>query len=163
MRRFAFLLATLLLPAALPAQVMPTTVVRRGAGAGAADGEPVSFILEHAQDLELADSQRTALMNLRRRLRASNAPFQRQLDSLREMLSISMEPRRGGPTEEDRKKLARFEELARPFTDSMRVNNEAATGQARQLLDSLQLTRLDSISSRGRAGAGRRGQRPPDP
>ena len=60
-------------PVASSAQVMPATVVRRGGANGLAmsDGEPISFILEHAQVLDLVDSQRVSLMSLRRRLRTS--------------------------------------------------------------------------------------------
>jgi hypothetical protein len=153
-----FLLA---LPAALPAQVMPSTVVRRGGAGGLAmsDGEPISFMLEHAQVLDLVDSQRTNLMSIRRRLRAANAPHMKQLDSLREMLGISLEPRPRGLTDEDRQKLQRLEELSRPITDSIKVNNDAANLQARAVLDSAQVVSLDSLVVRERGTIG--GRRPP--
>jgi len=155
-------LCLLALPAALPAQVMPSTVVRRGGAGGLAmsDGEPISFMLEHAQVLDLVDSQRTNLMSIRRRLRAANAPHMKQLDSLREMLGISLEPRPRGLTDEDRQKLQRLEELSRPITDSIKVNNEAANLQARAVLDSAQVVRLDSLVVRER---GTIGGRPPPP
>ncbi|HEY5544528.1 MAG TPA: hypothetical protein VIK50_00595 [Gemmatimonadaceae bacterium] len=163
MPRLALLLALILsaLPAALPAQVMPATVVRRGGANGLAmsDGEPISFILEHAQILDLVDSQRTSLMSLRRRLRATNAPYMRQLDSLRETLGISLEPRQRGLNDEDRKKLQRLEQLSQPITDSIKVNNDAANLQARGLLDSVQVVRLDSLVLRERGTIG--GRRPP--
>lgn len=166
MRRTTFVFSALLLaaPAVLPGQVMPTNVVRRGAGANGlamSDGEPISFILEHAQVLDLADSQRTRLIDLRRRLRVTNAPLMRQLDSLRNVLSLDMEPKPRGLTDEDRKKLARFEQLSQPFSDSIRVNNEAATLQARLMLDSVQVVRFDSIAVRERGAIG--GRRPPGP
>jgi hypothetical protein len=48
MRRLSILIAfsLLALPAMVPAQVMPATVVRRGGASGLAmsDGEPISFI-----------------------------------------------------------------------------------------------------------------------
>lgn len=165
MRRLSILIAFsfLALPAMLPGQVMPATVVRRGGASGLAmsDGEPISFILEHAQVLDLVDSQRTNLMSLRRRLRATNAPFMRQLDSLREMLGISLEPRPRGLNDEDRKKLQRFDQLSQPITDSIKVNNDAANLQARGLLDSVQVVRLDSLVVRERGTIG--GRRPPPP
>jgi hypothetical protein len=156
------LLLLLSLPAVLPAQVMPATVIRRGAaadGMAMSDGEPISFVLEHSQELDLVDSQRTALINLRRRLRSANAPFMRQLDSLRESLGLSLEPRDRGLTLEDRNKLQRFEQLSQPISDSIRVNNDAAILQARAFLDSAQVVRLDSlvVSERGTIG----GRRPP--
>lgn len=154
-------LCLLALPVVLPAQVMPATVVRRGGANGLAmsDGEPISFILEHAQVLDLVDSQRTSLISIRRRLRSVNEPYLRQLDSLREMLGISLEPRPRGLTGDDRKKLQRFEELSRPIADSMKVNNDAANLQARALLDSVQAVRLDSLVVRERGTIG--GRRPP--
>lgn len=142
---------------AVPAQqVMPATVIRRGeaAGPGPLD-EPISLILEHAGLLDLTDAQRTSLMNLRRVLRRANDPYLARLDSLRELVGISAEPRRGG---EDADKQARLDSLARPVTDTIRINNSAAGLQARAVLDSAQVARLDSILGAGRGG--RRG-RPP--
>jgi len=163
--RLALLSALCLMaaPVILPAQLttMPATVVRRGGANGLAmsDGEPISFILEHAQVLDLVDSQRTSLMALRRRLRAANGSFMRQLDSLREVLSISLEPRPRGLTDADKKKLQRFEQLSQPITDSIKINNDAANLQARGLLDSVQVVRLDSLVLRERGTIG--GRRPP--
>ena len=162
MRRPTLLIFPVLLcaPVILPAQFtsMPASVVRRGAnGPAMSDGEPISFILEHAQVLDLVDSQRTNLMALRRRLRATNEPLMRQLDSLREVLSISTEPRARGLSDDDRKKLQRFEQLSQPIADSIRINNDAANLQARVLLDSVQVVRLDSLVMRERGtGSGRR-------
>ena len=148
-------------PAVLVAQDMPTRVVRRGAPNGMAlsDGEPISFILEHAQVLDLVDSQRVGLMSLRRKLRSANDPFMRQLDSLREYLGLSLEPRERGLSDDDRKKLQKFEQMSQPITDSIRINNEAARVQARALLDTIQVARLDSLVVRERGTIG--GRRPP--
>ena len=163
MRRSTILiiLGLLAAPAAVPAQVMPATVVRRGGANGLAmsDGEPISFILEHAQQLDLVDSQRVSLMSIRRRLRAANDPYMKQLDSLREELGISLEPRQRGLSDEDRKKLQRLEQISQPITDSIRINNDAARLQARSLLDSVQVARLDSLTVRERGTIG--GRRPP--
>ena len=163
MRRLAILFLTALMaaPAASFAQVMPTAVVRRGGANGLAmsDGEPISFILEHAQVLDLVDSQRVNLMSIRRRLRAANDPYMKQLDSLRGELGISLEPRPRGLTDEDRKKLQRLEQMLQPITDSIRINNDAARIQARGLLDSVQVVRLDSLTVRERGTIG--GRRPP--
>jgi hypothetical protein len=164
MRSFAFLFAIALsLPLAVPAQTMPARVIRNGAPNGMmlSDGEPISFILEHAGVLDLVDSQRTSLMTIRRKLRAANDPFLRQLDSLREALGISLEPRPRGLSEEDRKKLQQLEQVSQPVTDSIRVNNDAARLQARGLLDSAQVVRLDSLIVRERGTIG--GRRPPPP
>lgn len=167
MPRLALLIALLLpaLPAIAPAQVMPATVVRRGGANGLAisDGEPISFVLEHAQVLDLTDEQRAGLMSLRRRLRSANELFLKQIDSLRETLGISLEPRARGLTEEDRKKLQRLEQLSQPITDSIKVNNDAANLQARGLLDSVQVVRLDSLVLRERGSIGGRKPPPPSP
>ena len=156
-----FSVSLLILPAALPAQVMPAQVVRRGAANGMAlsDGEPISFILEHAQVLDLVDSQRVGLMSIRRKLRAANDPFMKQLDSLREYLGLSLEPRPRGLNDDDRKKLQKFEQMSQPITDSIRINNDAARVQARALLDTAQVARLDSLVVRERGTIG--GRRPP--
>jgi len=162
--RLAILIALSLTaaPSLLSAQSMPADVRRPVGAILITDGEPISFVLENAQLLDLREDQRTTLMNIRRRLRAANGPHMRQLDSLREMLGISTEPRAHGLSEDDRKKLQRFEALSAPITDSIKVNNDAAKMQAREILDSVQVAKLDSIAVRGRAGVpGRRGSPPP--
>ena len=165
--RFAtlFTVTVLSLPA-VPAELLAQTpmearVVRRGAENGMAltDGEPISFILEHAQVLDLVDSQRVGLISIRRKLRSANDPFMRQLDSLREYLGLSLEPRSRGLDEDDRRKLQKFEQMSQPITDSIRINNDAARVQARALLDTVQVTRLDSLVVRERGTIG--GRRPP--
>lgn len=142
---------------------MPATVIRRGGAGGLAmsDGEPISFVLEHAQILDLTEEQRSGLMTIRRKLRVANESFMKQLDSLREVMSISLEPRERGLSDEDRKKLQRFEQISQPITDSIKVNNDAANLQARGLLDSVQVVRLDSLVVRERGSIG--GRRPPPP
>lgn len=159
---FPLLAALLVLPVFLPAQSMaPPRVVRTPEGGlEMSDGEPISFVLEHAQSLDLSESQRMGLMNVRRRLRAANYPFMRQLDSLRESMAITLEARPRGLSEEDRRKLQRFEQLSRPIADSIKVNNDAAAIQGRMLLDSAQVFRLDSIIVQERAA---RSGRPPPP
>ena len=147
------------LPVSLSAQSMPAEV-RRGAGMGGlsmSDGEPISFLLEWSHILELRSDQRESLMGIRRRLRAANAQHMKQLDSLADFIGLNLEPRR--LTEEDRQKLQRFEALSQPITDSIRVNNDAAKIQARELLDSVQIVRLDSLARRQR-DSGSTGARP---
>ena len=162
MRRLVLLLVLFLsAPIALGAQSMPVQVVRRGGANGLelSDGEPISFILEHAAVLDLVDSQRVGLMSIRRKLRSANEPYMRQLDSLRESLGLSLEPRPRGLNDDDRKKLQRLEQMSQPIADSIRINNDAARVQARALLDSVQVVRLDSLVVRERGTIG--GRRPP--
>ena len=125
-------------------------------GLAISDGEPISFLLEWSHILELRPEQRESLMGIRRRLRAANAQHMKQLDSLADYVGLSLEPRR--LTEEDRQKLLRFQSLSQPITDSIRINNAAAKIQARELLDSVQVVRLDSLAIRERGG--RRGPPP---
>lgn len=159
-----FALTVLAAPSLSSAQAMPATVVRRGSGAGGlamSDGEPISFILEHAAMLDISDSQRVNLMSIRRKLRSANEQHMKQLDSLREMLGISLEPRPRGLSEDDRKQLQRFEQMSRPIADSIKINNDAASVQARSVLDSVQVVRLDSLVLHERGTIG--GRRPPPP
>lgn len=149
------------LPAVLPAQVMPTSVIRRSGANGLAmsDGEPISFVLEHSSELDLNDGQRSSLIDLRRRLRSSNSSYMRQLDSLRESVGLSLDPRPRGLDEDDRNKIQRFDLLAKPIADSIKVNNDAANLQLRALLDSAQIVKLDSLVVRERGTIS--GRRPP--
>jgi hypothetical protein len=122
-------------------------VVRRGTVGAVtiSEGEPVSFILEYASQLKLTEEQRSALMQLRRRLRAANAPFLRQLDSLRDLTGVPVEPTR--LTGRDLEAIERFQRLAQPIVDSLRARNEVARSEARTLLLPEQLARLDSIAT----------------
>jgi len=132
-----------LTPALSWAQVMPTRVVRSpNAGLELSDGEPISYVLEHSDVLDLTDAQKESLMDIRRWLRQQTAPFMRQMDSVREYLGISLERR---VQREDIEILQRFQALTQPITDSIRFYNDAARGEARQLLDSAQAVRLDSL------------------
>jgi hypothetical protein len=108
------------------------------------DGEPISFLLEHASRLELTDQQRTSLIEIRRRLRRQNDPYMQQLDSIRRLMGISLEPRRRIDGD-DRQQVERFEKAAEPITRIIRANNDGAILQARAALDSLQRVTLDSI------------------
>ena len=140
------------MPVVLPAQVMPTAVIRRSGMGGLAmsDGEPISFVLEHSNELDLTDPQRTRLIEIRRLLRRANDPYMERLDSLREHVGLSLEPRFRGFDGDDRRKIEEFEALARPHADSIKVNNDGANLQMRALLDSAQLVRLDSLIIRER-------------
>ena len=95
------------------------------------DGEPISFFLEISREIGLNDTQRARLMDMRRRLRAQNAPFMKQLDSLRSLAGVEL-GETGGLTASDREALERFRVWARPVVDSIRVNNDLAQAEARQ-------------------------------
>ena len=108
----AIALGVALTPAPTSAQVMPTRVVRPpNAGLALSDGEPISYLLEHSDVLDLSDEQKESLMDIRRWLRQQTAPFMRQMDSVREYLGISLERR---VRREDIETLERFQELTRP-------------------------------------------------
>lgn len=110
-----------------------------------ADGEPISFFLEVSHELALNENQRRHLMDIRRRLRETNAPFVARLDSLRSLAGIDLGDR-NGINQKDAEALARFNRWARPAMDAMRVNNDIARADARRVLDADQRRRLDSIS-----------------
>jgi hypothetical protein len=151
-------------PSLLPAQYMPTRVIRRGANMGfeLSDGEPISYFLEHARHLQLTEEQKLSLMNIRRRLRQVNAPFVRQLDSLREAVGLSLEPR-PRLQQSDHDAFERFQKISQPVVDSIRVNNQAALGEARIVLIEAQRATLDSLIRSERDTTPGRGRRPPPP
>lgn len=129
------------------------------------DGEPVSFYLEWARVLQLSEEQREGLIEVRRKLRVQNAPFMRQLDSLRERAGVNM-TERGRLTEEDREALKRFNDWAAPVIDSIRLNNDGARREIRALLDARQMAKGDSVQQamrdpRTRRPDGRAGERRP--
>ncbi|MEO7965724.1 MAG: hypothetical protein ABIT38_17580 [Gemmatimonadaceae bacterium] len=119
------------------------------------DGEPVSFYLEWARELEVTDDQRVQLIEVRRKLRVANAPFMKQLDSLRQASGLEMNESRR-VSEKDAEALKRFNEWARPVTDSIRVNNDGARSDIRTILQPLQLARADSLFKANRDVRGRR-------
>lgn len=139
----AIALGVALTPALSSGQVMPTRVVPApNRGLALSDGEPISYLLEHSGVLDLTDDQKESLMDIRRWLRQQTAPFMRQMDSVREYLGISLERR---VRREDIETLERFQAMTLPLTDSIRFYNDAARGEARQVLDSAQAVRLDSL------------------
>ena len=111
-------------------------------GLSLSDGEPISYLLEHSSLLELSDRQKMTLMDVRRRLRRQTAVFMQKLDSIRALVGLPL----GSPLRtSDREALERFQTLSQPVIDSIRVHNDAARAEARFLLDSAQLVRLDSL------------------
>lgn len=120
------------------------------------DGEPVSFYLEFSRLLDLTEAQKTGLIEIRRKLRNANAPFMRQLDSLREAAGVNME-KRGRVDERDAEALRRFRLWSAGVIDSMRVNNDGARRDIRALLDSTQMARADSLNREIQEMRGRRG------
>lgn len=152
------LVATLLLPAGVRAQrggAPPFDGPRGALAFELSDGEPVSFYLEWSHELDVTDEQRSQLIEIRRKLRLLNAPFMRQLDSLRQYAGVELGERRR-LTESDREALKRFEAWARPVTDSIRLNNDGARAEIRNVLLPLQLARADSINRANRELRGRR-------
>lgn len=152
-------------PGVIEAQDLPVRIVRRGDRAmEVSTGEPVSYFLEHSREIELTETQKDQLIVIRRKLRVQNAPFTAQLDSIRDLLGIDLEPRQR-LSDKDQEKLERFQKLAAPIADSMRVNNDAARAEAWALLQPDQQKRVDSILKADREGRARerRGPaRPPD-
>jgi len=113
------------------------------------DGEPISFFLEISRELGLSDAQKTRLMDMRRRLRVQNAPFMKQLDSLRSLAGVEL-GETGGLSAADREALERFRVWSRPVIDSIRVNNDLARAEVRAMLDQAQRATADSIATEAR-------------
>jgi hypothetical protein len=152
------ILAAALLPAGhLAAQSSAMERGARGYTFRLSDGEPISYFLEHSRELELSDTQKTQLMNVRRRLRARTEGYMQQMDSLRRVMGISLDPT-ARLTDDVLERIRRFQEAAKPLTDSVRVLNDAARNEARTLLQPGQLVTLDSLLATGRRG---RSGRPP--
>ncbi|MCC6773571.1 MAG: hypothetical protein IT360_20475, partial [Gemmatimonadaceae bacterium] len=105
---------------------------------------------EWSRVLELTDQQRDALIEIRRRLRSVNAPYVRQLDSLRVAAGVNMESR-GRMDEHDAEALKRFQEWSVSVMESIRLNNEGARREIRALLAEVQLIRADSLNAGMRA------------
>ncbi|MBK8248405.1 MAG: hypothetical protein IPK85_13510 [Gemmatimonadetes bacterium] len=124
------------------------------------DGEPVSAFIEAGRALDLTDAQRQRLMEIRRLLRLQNKPFMTRLDSLRELAGIDLGDRER-LRRRDEEALQRFNTWARPFVDSIRVNNDVARSEARALLTVDQRRRFDSIAVAAREARPRSQRRPP--
>jgi hypothetical protein len=156
---FAALLLALL-PAVSPAQGMPARDSRGPSGGlTLSDGEPISYLLEHSSLLELSDQQKMTLMDVRRRLRRQTFVYMQMLDSIRALVGLPL----GSPLRTaDREALERFQTLSQPVIDSIRVYNDAARAEARFLLDSAQVLRLDSLVVSERSPMAVR-RPPPDP
>lgn len=148
------------LPGRLAAQASAMERGARGYTFRLSDGEPISYFLEHSGELELTNSQTMQLMNVRRRLRVQTAPFMQQMDSLRRVMGISLDPT-PRLTEDVIEHIRRFQEASKPLTDSIRVLNDAARNEARTILRPGQLVTLDSLLASGRRGRDGRGGRPP--
>lgn len=148
-RVFVALTVLLLAAPALAQRGRPEGGMRGPMTVDLSDGEPISFFLEISRELGLSDPQRSRLMDLRRRLRAQNAPFMKQLDSLRSLAGVEL-GETGGLTASDRKALERFRVWSRPVIDSIRVNNDMARAEVRALLDATQRALADSIATEAR-------------
>lgn len=125
------------------------------------DGEPISWFLEHSEQLKLKPEQKTSLIAIRRRLRAENERFMTRLDSAASAVGLTL----GEVTHltpDERMALERFNKVTQPTRDSIRANNDVARAEALTLLTSVQQTRLDSLvlelrRDRGRGPLRRRG------
>lgn len=124
------------------------------------DGEPVSAYIEAGRALDLTDVQKHRLMEIRRLLRVQNKPYMARLDSLRELAGIDLGDRER-LRRRDEEALQRFNTWARPFIDSIRVNNDVARAEARALLTVDQRRRFDSIVVAARDARPRPARRPP--
>lgn len=108
------------------------------------DGEPISAFIEVSRLLELSESQRKRLMEIRRLLRIQNHPLMARLDSLRQLAGVDLGDRQR-IDRRDTDAIERFRAWSRPSVDSIRLNNDVARAEARSLLSGDQRRRMDSV------------------
>ncbi len=109
------------------------------------DGEPVSYYLEIAREIELNDKQRMRLIEIRRVLRLQNARFMSRLEEFRDLAGIDVSDK-SKFTDDDLIAIQRFNAWSMVTRDSIRQNNELAHREAILVLTSAQRQEADSIA-----------------
>lgn len=109
------------------------------------DGEPISYYLEIAREIQLSEQQRVRLIEIRRLLRLQNSRFMRRLETLRDLAGIDVSDKRKF-TEKDAIAIQRFNAWSLVTRDSIRQNNEIAHRETYQVLTISQRQRADSIA-----------------
>lgn len=124
--------------------------------------DPIGLLLEHRTDIQLADSQVTALVRLNLRLFRRNQQLRLRLDSI-------LPPDREPETEFGRGMPARSADTldpvvqrARPLIEQIRENSRAARDSAFALLTPDQQDRARRLEERERPRGRRPGGRPGD-
>lgn len=138
-----FLISTLLIPAALAAQVSGRMGAGREFGQSADDplvSEPrpvndVSVLIQHRQQLALSDSQFIQLVAIRRSVDSVNFPLERRLDSLLHVERDASSAFRRLPADTVR----HIRDLARSTLDELAANIRPATERAHNLLSERQV------------------------
>jgi hypothetical protein len=137
------LLLSLLLPAALSAQVNGRMAAGREFGQSANDplvseARPVnnvSVLIQHRQQLALSDSQFVQLVAIRRAVDSLNFPLERRLDSLVRVEHNASSAFRRLPPDTAR----HIQDLARSTLDEIAANIRPATDRAHNLLSDRQV------------------------
>ena len=117
-----------------------------------ADEEPVSFLLERADSLQLPDTTRLALARLNLRLFQRNQPLRFALDTLLE--KSAYRPRPGRPPEEQ-EMPAELRERVDPLVAQIRAHNAAARDTAWAMLTTAQREKAEQLRARFRPDAER--------
>jgi hypothetical protein len=158
--------AILLVAAPVVAQQGPVRQQRPGMGRGMVAGgpgtmgrNPVSVVLDHAEELELTAEQVETLNGLQARLEEENGPRWAELEAAfgdTDPAELSVE--------EQHEIQERMQALA-PVREEIRAANRAAMAEVHELLDDGQEAALRSVMPRrpgGRAGPGPRAGRASD-
>jgi hypothetical protein len=146
--------ATLLVPAALSAQINGRMGAGREFGQSADDPlvsearpvNDVSVLIQHRQQLALSDSQFIHLVAIRRSVDSANFPLERRLDSLARVEHDASSGFRRLPADTVR----RLRELARTTLDALAANIRPATERAHNLLTDHQIETAATFEQQAR-------------
>jgi len=148
------LIATLLIPVALAAQVKGRMGAGREFGQSADDplvSEPrpvndVSVLIQHRQQLALSDSQFLQLVSIRRSVDSANFPLERRLDSLLHVERDASSTFRRLPADT----LRHLRDIARSTLDALAANIRPATERAHSLLSDRQVDMAATFEQQAR-------------
>ena len=143
-----------LIAVVLAACYVPAPPSRGPNPAAIADEEPVSFLLERADSLQLPDSTRIALARLNLRLFQRNRPLRFTLDTLLEKSSFRPRP---GRSPEEQEMPPELRERVDPLMAQVRAHNEAARDTAWAMLTPPQREKAERMRTQARPEGERAG------
>jgi ribosomal protein L7/L12 len=103
--------------------------------------DPVRLLVDKRKDLKLTDDQQRQLKDLETKVKETNKPHFRQLDSLRQ----AMRPRAGEDPDVERARTALAREAVVGVVRAIRDNYAASLKEALPLLDAAQQPRADEL------------------
>lgn len=105
------------------------------------DINPVKLLVDKRKDLKLSDDQTKQLKDLDARLKTTNQPLFKALDSLR----IETRPKAVTPTDEDRTRMAIARHELGAVVKAIRANYDATLKDALPVLDEAQRTKAAEL------------------